>query len=133
MGGSPILPSVVNFLSSRPGELITLQRLANELQLEAVKVQKALSNMLRDGGYGESIETVHRGQVWRWVGGGVARLSPLPVSPEPPTAAPAVFPAPAPVLKSLRKGDMVEVMGVTQDGDAVASDENGRLYRVVPL
>lgn len=130
MGGSPILPSVVNFLSSRPGELVTLQRLANELQLDSVKVQKALSNMLRDGGYGESIEVIHRGQVWRWVGGGVASLNPRPVAPKPTQD---VFPAPAPVLKSLHKGDMVEVMGVTQDGDAVASDENGRLYRVVPL
>lgn len=133
MGGSPILPSVVNFLSSRPGELITLQRLANELQLDSVKIQKALSNMLRDGGYGESIEVVHRGQVWRWVGGGVAPITPRPVTPEIPVAAPAVFPTPAPVAPGLRKGDVVEVMGVTQDGDAVASDENGRLYRVVPL
>lgn len=130
MGGAPILPSVVNFLSSRPGELVTLQRLATELQLDSVKVQKALSNMLRDGGYGESIEVVHRGQVWRWVGGGVAPINPRPVAPEPAQPAPAIFPAKP---QGLRKGDMVEVMGLTQDGEAVASDENGRLYRVVPL
>lgn len=132
MGGAPILPTVVNFLSSRPGELVTLQRLATELQLDSVKVQKALSNMLRDGGYGESIEVVHRGQVWRWVAGGVAPLnSAAPTPSAPPTPPLAVAPAPTP--QGLRKGDVVEVMGVTRDGDAVASDENGRLYRVVPL
>jgi len=131
MGGAAILPSVVDYLSARPGEPVTLQRLATDLRMDPVKIQKALSNMLRDGGYGDSIEVVHRGQVWRWRSDSDPHYrTPEINGRQRPARAPAASPTPTPALDV---GDVVEVMGITQSGEAVARDGDGRLYRVSPL
>jgi hypothetical protein len=131
MGGRAIMPEVVTYLSARAGQPVTLDQLATGISMEAGRIQKALSNAISSGVYGASLNCVHRGQVWVWRGEGHASAVP----PAPLSARVTVAPVPpAPVMpQGLKKGDMVEVMGVTREGDAVASDENGRLYRVVPL
>jgi hypothetical protein len=130
------MPDVVTYLSARAGQPITLAQLAAGIHAEPTRVQKALSNAISGGAYGMALECVHRGQVWVWRGD--ANASALPPAPlaAPVSVAPVapLAPEPPPVpSQGLRKGDVVEVMGLTQDGEAVASDEDGRLYRVVPL
>lgn len=134
MGGKAIMPEVVTYLSARANEPVTLDQLATGISMEAGRIQKALSNAISSGVYGGALDCVHRGQVWVWRGDGHASAVP----PAPLSARVTVAPVPpAPVApiapQGLKKGDMVEVMGTTREGDAVASDENGRLYRVVPL
>jgi hypothetical protein len=127
------MPEVVTYLSARAGTPIALPQLAAGINVEPVRIQKALSNAINSGVYGGALECVHRGQVWVWRGeGNATAVPPAPLS-APVTVAP-VAPEPAPEPpQGLRKGDMVEVIGITQDGEAVARDENSRLFRVVPL
>jgi len=135
VGGKAIMPSVVSFLAQHAGEPIALPQLAAGLGVAAGPIQKALSNAINSGVYGASLQCVHRGQVWVWNGTGhAAPVAPTPLAAAPP-AAPPVAPAPVAPVKpeGLAKGDVVEVIGLTQDGQAVARDENGQLYRVVPL
>lgn len=127
------MPDVVTYLSARAGMPVTLEQLAEGTGIESVRIQKALSNAVGQGVYGPTLECIHRGRVWIWHGNtNATALPPAPLSARV-TAAPVAPVAPTAKAPGLRKGDMVEVMGVTQDGDAVASDENGRLYRVMPL
>lgn len=124
------MPDVVSYLSMRPNEPVTLEQLSLGTGVEAGRLQKAMSNAMSTGAYGNTIECVHRGRVWKWLGEGHA----APAMQPPPRFAPThPTHVTQPKPEGLTKGDMVEVMGATQNGDAVASDENGRLYRVVPL
>lgn len=130
------MPDVVAYLASRPAEAITLETLGKQLQVETVRIQKAISNAISQGIYGDTLRCVHRGRVWVWQPPGYVHQASV-VPPSSPSPVPE-FPrgmgtAPVSSPKGLSKGDMVEVMGTTATGDAVASDENGRLYRVVPL
>lgn len=126
------MPDIVTYLSARPELPVTLAQLSQGLNVEAGRIQKALSNAVSGGAYGPTLECLHRGRVWMWHGNGHVILP--PPAPEQRSVVHRVLPTtPPPTPQGLRKGDMVEVMGTTQDGDAVASDENGRLYRVVPL
>lgn len=131
MGGSPIVPTILDYLQARPGEPVTLQRMATETGVPAVKLQKALSNLLKDGGYDDAIQTVHRGQAWRWLAGNgqTAQAPPVPVAVAPR----ARQAPPPPPPQGLAVGDVVEVMGLTQEGHAVARDGDGKLFRVTPL
>jgi hypothetical protein len=123
MGGRPIMPVVLEYLSARPGQPVTLRSMATELKLDQVRIQKALSNMLRDGGYGDAIEVVHRGQIWRWrLGADHSAQASTPNTPTPPARP-----------EGLAVGDVVEVIGTMQTGDVVARDGDGRMYRVSPL
>jgi len=129
VGGKAIMPDVVSYLSARAGEPVALPQLAAGVGVEPGPIQKALSNAISSGVYGTALTCVHRGQVWMWNGGG--HTAPVTTAQAAPPATPAPV-APA-KPKGLVKGDMVEVIGLTQDGQAVARDENGQLYRVVPL
>jgi hypothetical protein len=134
MGGRAIMPDVVEYLSGRANEPVTLAQLATAVHAEPVRIQKALSNAISSGVYGGALDCVHRGQVWVWRGDGHASAVPPAPLPQRVTVAPVPPESIAPVTpQGLKKGDMVEVMGTTQNSEAVASDENGRLYRVVPL
>lgn len=132
MGGKRITPGILDYLAQRAGKPVALQRMAADLGLEERQVQQSISNLRRDGNLAENIQVLQHGQVWRWVEGD----TPTPKAmPEPAPTAKRATTAPNPVVppEGLQKGDVVEVMGVAQNGDAVASDENGRLFRVVPL
>lgn len=128
------MPEVVTYLSGRAGEPVTLEQLATGTGIEWGRIQKALSNAISSGVYGETLECVHRGKVWVWRGEGHASaLPPAPLSARVTVAPVPTGPVAPAMAQGLKKGDMVEVMGTTREGDAVASDENGGLYRVVPL
>lgn len=133
MGGKRITPGILDYLSQRIGKPVALQRMAADLGLEERQVQQSIAHLRREGGMAESIQVLQHGQVWRWV----AEDAPVPQPmPKPaPASKRLISTQPNPILpqEGLQRGDMVEVMGVTQNGDAVASDENGRLFRVVPL
>lgn len=133
MGGTAVMPAVVSFLSTHPNEPSSLDQISLATGIESGRIQKAISNALRDGMYGDAIECVHRGQVWIWRGQGRAQFPGTPS--QVAQALPARNrPAPAPVVvPALARGDMVEVIGLDQAGDAVARDDAGKLYRVVPL
>lgn len=137
MGGKRITPGILDYLSQRAGKPVALQRMAADLGLEERQVQQAISHLRREVGLAESIRVLQHGQVWRWVEDGASTQQPEPaLAPAPaPTGRRMVSSPPKPVIPpdGLQKGDMVEVMGMTQNGDAVASDENGRLFRVIPL
>lgn len=125
------MPDVVSYLSARADEPVALGQLANGIGVEPGRLQRAMSNAVSSGVYGAALECVHRGQVWVWRGEKHTTVAPMTPLAAPVTAAPV---APTPVQSQrLRKGDVVEIMGLTQDGDAVATDEHGRLFRVVPL
>lgn len=135
MGGRRITPGILDYLSQRAGKPVALQRMAADLELEERQVQQAISHLRREGGLAESIQVLQHGQVWRWVEDGASAQQPA-LAPAPAlTGRRMVSSPPKPVIPpdGLQKGDMVEVMGMTQNGDAVASDENGRLFRVIPL
>lgn len=112
MGGKPVAPLVLSYLSERPGKSVTLQRMAADLRLGEKQVQQATSNMIRTGdGLSDRIEVLQRGQAWRYT---------APVD-EPPEG------------QALAVGDMLEVVGIARSGEAVARDGNDNLYRVVAL
>lgn len=133
MGGKRITPGILDYLSQRAGKPVALQRMSADLELEERQVQQAISHLRRESGLAENIQVLQHGQVWRWVEGD----TPPPKSAPAPalTSRRVISSPPNPVIppEGLQKGDTVEVMGMTQNGDAVASDENGRLFRVVPL
>lgn len=124
MGGKRITPDILDYLSQRAGKPVALQRMAADLELEERQVQQSISHLRRQGGLAANIQVLQHGQVWRWIeGSGEAPQSPQAAKRTAQQAAP----------QGLQKGDMVEIMGSTQGGDAVAGDGNGLLYRVVPL
>lgn len=128
------MPRVVNHLASRPNQPVTLQQLTEALGVDPNRIQKALSNAINEGAYGTSIECLHRGQIWAWrTDGAPAAVATSPPVRSPQTPTQAAAPVAPEKPKGLAKGDVVEVIGATQTGEAVARDEDGQLYRVVPL
>lgn len=140
MGGKAIMPEVVEFLASHAGQPVTLPQLTAATGIEGPRIQKALSNAIGSGVYGEALTCVNRGRIWMWKGDGTpAQTLANLARPEPVAAplferSPVAVAAPAPVeAEGLKAGDVVEVIGKTRAGDVIARDGDGTMYRVSPL
>lgn len=109
MGAPRTTDKILDYLVSRPGQVVYRGQISEATGLDAEQVKHAVSDLRTR--IGENITTVTRGASWIWR----PRQAETPVS-----AAPAAR-------------QMFEQIGTTKGGDLIIQSDAGTLYRATEL
>lgn len=117
-------PVIIAFLQGRAGKSTSIEQIIKETGLTAEQIRSALAHF-RSKGTG-NIETLVRGNMWRWVDSPVAYIDPTPQEQEQPVEQ-------LPIEADDEKG--FYQLGVAQGGQYVIlqKDSDGTIWKAVQL
>lgn len=131
MGGSRVYNPFIEYMMKHPGEVVTTVDLYRNIDLDPEAVRKAVAHALRhQAGLASALEVVTTGRAWRWNGNAV---QPKPTAKTIEVASPAQITRRPARRPRLQVGDVLEVVGVNEDGRHVIRSSDGQLYTAVPL
>lgn len=114
-----IRPRVIAWFTRHPGETVTRDRIAADLDLTEAQVRDAISGWLTKGDGERYLTVVSAGNVWTYNGATPPR--PEPVRPKPAQAT------------TVDTKALYEQVGVDGKGAPIVKGEDGRMWRLVPL
>jgi hypothetical protein len=99
----------MQYMSERPNEIVYLSKMAADLKIESRQARNAIYNLrnTKRGGWEKGLETIVGGDAWRWNSDVASQAN--------------------------SSGQLFEQVGVRKNGDILIEDENGKLYRAVPM